>query len=513
MPQRRTPGWSLVLLAGLLSTLLVAGCVPVQTVSTPADRPSVSPDAKKVLPGSACLELGETEKPAVTREDFVRKVNELLTGERFNQARILICRYPDVALEALRNATNEQARDGAMQFIAQVHDHQCNPSPQPSPSGRGGATAQSSAQGWQAFLQDRAANPSRYAAYAAVRQQFLDLMRSGKVRDALALHLTKDARTPLLAIDAHRLLGEALLLDDKASDAVAAFATALKQAQTDHPYQAAQIMLLLGEAQRRAGKNAEGTGAWQQAVLLAAKLLTRPVPVIDPILWERAAYLRPVQCAWPEPVIKQLTPPGNNASLPGQPAAMNGLGEAWLWAHIGQWRLDRNEAQAALVALKRAESLSLDQRFQEQIQLSQARAMAQLQQPATAMAILVRLAGKSDSPCASPALAMLGALKLRDGNSQQALVLLKKAVEQSPSTTWQGRGEAEADLALAYLMSGDEDNGLRWLHSGQQKFEAAHDHEMLLQSLENEANYLDHIKKPEDAGRIRERMKVLEINQ
>ena len=437
--------------------------------------------------------LGELEKPAFSAEIFLRKVNDLVTAERFETARRLIRRYPDLALETLRNATSAEASRVALQTIARIHDQQCGSS--------------NPAEGWLALLQDRTAHPDRYAAYETSRQRYLDLRQNGKAQDATAVPLVKHAPKGLLEIDAYQLLGEAYLLAGKPADAMPVLTRGLQIAQNGHPYQAAQVMLLLGEAQRRAGKRAEGTGTWQQAVLLCGQLLTRPVPVLDPLVWERASYLRPVQSSWPDPVIKQLMP----SAGPGQLLSDKmGLDEAWLWAHLGRWHLDRSEPQAALAACKRAEGLNLDKNFQDQMQLLQARALIQLQQRDAAMALLAGLGGSPNRAAAPPALAMLASLRLTDGSAAQALTLLKKAVEESPSPDWPGRGEAEADLGLACLMTGDEASGLRWLHSGQQHFEAERDHELLLLSLDNEARYFEHSHKPEEAARKRQRMKVLE---
>jgi tetratricopeptide (TPR) repeat protein len=492
--------WLLVLeLIGLVG-LWPIGCLPFRQLSiTSAERPGVPVKSKQVVTGGACLVLGEAEKPALSREMFFRRVNDLLAAERFESARRFIRRYPDLARETLRNATNADAGSAALQLIAQVHDQQCGSS--------------DPAESWLALLQQRAAHPELFVAYERARQQFLDLLHNGRAQEAITLLSGRRAPAVLLEIDAHQLLGEASLLNDKPAEAVASLAKALEYAQSDHPYQAVQVMLLLGEAERRAGKTAEGTGTWQQAVLLCGQLVTRPVPVRDPMLWERASYVRPAQSSWPDPVLKQLIPPDTQARTPVQPAsAQTGLDEAWLWVHVGRWHLERNESQAALIAFKRAESLSIDQHFQEQMQLLQARALIQLQQRDAAMGLLTRLGSNQNSPTAAPALAMLGSAKLQDGSPEQTLALLKKAVEESPSTSWPGRGEAEADLGLAYLMTGNEAAGLRWLHSGQRRFEAAQDHEVLVLSLNNEALYFENTKRPADAARIRERVKLLEKN-
>ena len=105
---------------------------------------------------------------------------------------------------------------------------------------------------------------------------------------------------------------------------------------------------------------------------------------------------------------------------------------------------------------------------------------------------------------------MLGTMKLQQGGTQQGLNLLRRAVEEEPATVWPERPEAEADLGLAYLLVGDENAGLRWLHAAQQSFESTGQSESLVQCLENEAAYLEHAKKNDLAKAVRHRLQSLQ---
>jgi tetratricopeptide (TPR) repeat protein len=473
--------------------LLLSGCVPTEFLA-PQRTAAPPPAGEKVLTSGACLDLGEVERAGIDREQFLRHVEELLAANRTTTVRQFVRRYPDVALETLRHGTNDQAGSRALLTIAGLHDEQCG-------TAASGAT-------WTALLQERAAHPNRYEPYEKTREQFENLLHTGKARDAVRLALTKGAFSPLLEVDAYQLVGAALLLSDKPGEAAAAFTMALDRARPLSAYQTAQLGLLLGEAQRRAGKIPEGTGSWQQAVLTASQMLNAPVPAFDPVFWERASYLRPASCSWPEPVLRQFVAAAGAFAEP--PRESHSLDESWLWAAVGCWHLDRREPQAALAALKRSESLTLDPGFRDRLQLQQAQALIELDQTAAALALLVRLGGDATHPAASPALALLGGLKLKEGSSVQALALLKKAVEESPSNNWAGRGEAEADLGLAYLMTGNAGKGLEWLHAAQQRAEAARDGELLRQTLDNEARYFEHLNKADEAGRLRQRIQALE---
>jgi len=485
---------------------LITGCVPsahLQESKKTPWPPTPLPNAPAIVKlGAHTHALGEAQRAAVTRDAFLGKVHDLLAAQRPTAARRFIERYPDVALDTLRTCPGAQARLPAMQLIAQVHDEQC---------GSGDASS-----GWQALLADRAAQPGGQAAYEVARAKFIDHLQAGKGQEALAQKLPEPAALPL-QLDAVQLRAEALLLAEKPAEVEALLAQALARAAAQ-PYPAVQLRLLLAEALLRAGKAEAASAAWQQTVTAASERV-----LCDPIFWERASYLRPVDAAWPEVVAQRLAlyaasggrqpPEGQQSSSdskshggltpPAGPVRQEpGRREALVWSAIGQMRLDRREAQAALVAYKRAESLTLDLKVRTRSQLGQARALLQLEQLPSAAAILVRLTALSDTEVALPALAMLGAVKLQKGSVEQSIALLEKAV----TADWPGRGDAEADLGLAYLSLGEDARGFHWLHSAQRKFSAAQDHAALAQCLTNEMNYLNHKNKPEEAEKVRLRL-------
>jgi tetratricopeptide (TPR) repeat protein len=196
-------------------------------------------------------------------------------------------------------------------------------------------------------------------------------------------------------------------------------------------------------------------------------------------------------------------------------ATRSASGQAWadealLWTELGQWRLERREAEAALLAFKRAEAATPDDPGKERLRLAQARALVQVGQGTAAKEILVHLAFAPGSTVARPALATLGALRFQDGQVQESLTLLKKAVEEGPGAEWPGRSEAEADLGLAYLTTGDEASGLRWLHAARQHFEKSNDSVLLARCLENEAAYQEHRGNSRDADALRQRVRQVE---
>jgi hypothetical protein len=234
------------------------------------------------------------------------------------------------------------------------------------------------------------------------------------------------------------------------------------------------------------------------------------------MFWERAAYLRPVKTAWPEPVrmrlleLSQLPPPTSPVAPDVNGTAA--LAECALFACLGQWRYERNEPQAALLAFKRAETCTEDEAVQERLRFCQAKALFRLEQAGTATAILVELSKRS-SPIARPALALLGGMKLQSGNMQLGMNLLERAFAVEPVPDWPERSEAEADLGLAQLMAGNEAAGLQRLRAAQRRFEANRQHDLLVKSLWNEARYLEHKGKHKDeVAALENRLRSLEGN-
>jgi tetratricopeptide (TPR) repeat protein len=491
----------------VLSTALVLiaiGCLPSQK-SQDIGKADPQPHVKV---GGAGLLADDVQLAALTREELVVRVDDLLGKDRPAAARRLIEDYPDVALEVLSAVDCQQARRATFQTIARVFDEQCV---------RVDASA-----GWRAVLQERVEHPERFTAHDTARVRLVTMLHSGRPKDAADLSLptpSGGAAEVLLKIDADQLTAKALMHADRAAEAVKVLARAARASQVSYPYQAAQLLLVLSDAWRRDGHENEALAAWRDAVELAAALATPPHAVDDPILWEHLSALRPVTTPWPPVVGKQfarrreggpskapITTVAHTSTAPG-PSWVN---EDLLWSEVGHWRLERGESQAALLAFKRAEAATTDEAGKEHLRLAQARALLQMGQTIPAMDVLVRLALVNSSSISRPALATLGSLKFREGHVQQSLALLQKAVEEDADGKWPGRREAEADLGLAYLTTGDETSGLRWLHTAQQGFASANDRVLLAQCLENEAAYQEHVGKTQEAIALRERKRQLE---
>ncbi|HYV35249.1 MAG TPA: hypothetical protein VE988_06070, partial [Gemmataceae bacterium] len=167
--------------------------------------------------------------------------------------------------------------------------------------------------------------------------------------------------------------------------------------------------------------------------------------------------------------------------------------------------------QTALLAYKRAETNAQTPSQRDELQLLQAKTLLSMRQDVAAVTLLARLAEVPDPKVVAPALGLLGSTKLKQGDHKYGLALLQRAVEWRGNSEWPGRAEAQADLGLAYLMNGDEVNGLRCLHEAQSSLEKEGASDMLTQCLVNEAHYLDRTDKKDQAARVQEKINRVQV--
>lgn len=508
---RRAAPACLVALLASIGVLASAGCF---SSSTPQDwgallNPKGDKDDKKK--GTPKLDvvgqsLGNSQEVSLAPGELVSRVADLVAQNRLTSAARCVQRHPDAVLEWLRSdgATKNRA---VAELVAAVHDRQC--------------LAPDAVQTWTQLTATRFADPAKFQAYGEARKRFKSALAQGQVEHALSQNLAglaEQLQSPLLQIDALQLEGTVQLLNERPDVAAATLEQAIAIAARVSAYQSTYLLLFLSDAQRRAGDGELAAQTWDRAVALAGRTLIAEHPVFEPVLWERLGYMRPIERAWPLDVVHQLHRsdylpgldlPDASVVVTGDQPVNPALAETVVWNAIGGWYLNRGHAQAALVSFKRAESAATTARAQQWLRLRQARALLQLEQTGAATAILVSLAGDKTSSAAPPAFAMLGSLRLKNGQLAQGLGLLKKATEKE-GADWPGRAEAEADLGVAYLMNGDKVAGLRHLRSAQQRYTTEGDFEGLALALENEAAFLENSDGSREAPAVRQRLADLE---
>jgi tetratricopeptide (TPR) repeat protein len=497
--RRRITIW---LLGGAVATGMV-GCSVSTTTQDWKDLLKKQAETKPKPAGNAKFDvfarsLGEGQEVSLPTDRFAAATADLLRASRRGSAARFVERHPDAALELLRSTT---AATEVAQFAAEVHDRQC--------------TASNAPQTWSQMLAARRVAPDAFKAYDEARVLFQSLLSEGKVDQAQKLDLPKLAaatKSQLLEIDALMMHGAGQLLAERPAQAVKTLEKAERTAAVIGGYESTYVLMLLGDARRRAGDAPGAVSTWLRAVATAAQAGAGFRPVCDPVLWERLSYLRPVEAPWPTEAVQGLAAidalPEVNAYGPG--GVDQAAAEALVWNVIGQWYLQRSQGQAAIVAFKRAESATSAPFPKQVLRLRQAKALVQLGQSGPATAILAAQARDPNPQIARPAMALLGSMRLKAGQVQPGFSLLKKAVETDEALQWPERAQAEADLGLAYLMMGDNHRGIDRLHSAQGRFEATHDFDSLSLSLENEAAYLDENKRSGEAAAVRERANDLE---
>ncbi len=448
--------------------------------------------------------LGEANETTLTTAAFAARVVALNEqSPAFSEC--VIRRFPDIAQQfLLEYLTAEKPNYELLEQVASIHDAQTG--------SRQGA--------WQVAVKQLKSQPTQYREFATTRRQIHAALKEGQPlpqKRSLADLLPKNANS-VWRYDAWSLTATLQLLDEKPRDAAQSYYRSLEASADVIPYAAQQAELLMSESVRRDGNQELAIQSWSGAVSRAAELMLGATPLIDATFWDNACYLKP-QTSWPDKVadavliehqrrgwmglIHQDSEVQLASSIADSSAETT---DCLIWSLIGYARLYREEPQAALVAFKKAESLARNSAHADLWQVAQARALLQLGQTAPATALLMKHAQNKDPRVSLQSLALLGTMKLQANQPALGLSLLRRSFETFPDATWPGQAEARADLGLAYLMMGDESNGLQELHTAQRHFEAIGDTSLLLTSLQNELAYHEKKSHRKEAKAIRERI-------
>ena len=481
------------------------GCTPGGGDADPAkDRPDAGhaehAGGLRVDVGGKALALGETAPPSLTTQQLRAEVGRMLAQQRAASAGQWVKRYPEVAAAALREAASVRVDPSITRFMAERHDEQA---------------CVGAGSGWSAAARALVERPSEFVEYGRRRAELWKLATQGKADEAAAIDVAAalPARAPAaLVLEAWNVRGMAWLLRGDAAQAAEAWRRSVEAAGDALPYERGQALLLLSNALRRSGKREESIAAWREGVGAVAALVSPPRGLGDAIFWERAAFLRPSDTPWPEPVAAALRGvverAGTEGALAGDPTPAPAV-DAWVWAAVGHWRLAQQRPQAALASLKRAEALVEDEGLRQHLRLHQARSLAQMGQDGAATALLTSIA-QSQRPEARAAMATLGTLHLERGQTVRGVGLLRRALDLPGDAPWPGRAEAQADLALGLLALGEDEEGLRLLRLAQKAFESD-DPPALLKALRNEAAYHEQTGRSEEGERARSRLAALEL--
>ena len=487
-----------------LVTCLI-GCATGSTGSRKTVRIGPPAGDLHVTVGGDALKLGRAQQTALRPDALAEIVSKLLAEQRYYSASIWVHRYPDVAIELLRNASPQTITTPTVRFIAAQHDRQCG---------------RADAPGWSQVLPDAAQESTAYNRYQQQRAGVIAAIREGRLDEAAGIDLTSAVpsgeHNTVLRIEAYRLHGIALLLSNDKPAAADTLTRAAELAQSCSTWQRAHLLLLASDASRRAGRTERSDQQWREAVRAAVSLVSDEADMLqDPLFWEQAIALKPAQTPWPDAVDGQLADAlTHNASDLWQSDTTRTLGsdattrtERLAWCNIALWRLSRQEAQAALLSIGQARGMAGSSDLRDELALQQARALSMLGQDTAAMNSLVTLMARPDNIGRS-AHAIAGVLSIQQGQTQRGVALLQRAVQDAPDG-WPGRDGAEIDLALGQLILGEQDAGLERLHRVQRRL-GADDRELLIKSLRNEGRYLLAVSDSAALAEVTEKTRAVE---
>lgn len=415
-------------------------------------------------------------------------------------------------LGAQGSALRLARRDPARLLAALVHG-----SAQPADLSRAAAVyeratgAASADGGWSAHFAQRAASPATFRDFDEARAALLSDLRAGDIGSAAErLPLPVPRGTPgasVLTLQALALEGQVRLAAGEIDAAAESFAAAARTAGAERPFEQARCLLLQWQAVQRLDPPPESAG-WSEAVAASAALRG----LSDPDFWLAAAASRPAGSPWPAEALTRaesaVAPDGDVA-----PADAEALVTGW----IGLQLLAAERAEEALLWLMQAESLASSARARQALGVQQARALVALGRAPEATARLSTLAESSDAVVSRSALALLGALDLKLLRPERALPLLTRALDGASEATsagetrWSGRAEAQADLGIALLLLGRDDEGLIQLREAQARFELEQDWDGLARALRNELAWTTEARRHADAELLRARLAEAEL--
>jgi hypothetical protein len=479
--------WRVICFGVLCLICQAGGCSGPTWLNPTADGEAPGPTPQRVELTNLTTRTQAANPSCLSIEQFLARATQLQQEGKAARLQGLVARYPDVALEMLRGTGPDQAAKPERRAVAQGYDRLF--------------LAPGQAYGWARTLEDMAQRPEGHQADFDARwkaKRFIEQGRSAALLQSSAPEgSAAAAAAPFLVADALRLQGIAWLLNNRPDRAAEMWQRARALAAPDACV-AGELDMLSCQALRKAGRVSDSAAAWQRAA-------TELAAVHDPILWQRLLEGKPADAAWPAEVRAALAR-RESTTMPARPAGGEGFDEGLLWWQVAQWRLERNETSASLLAFTHAESQARSEEARSRGRIGQARALLVMGQDPPAMVILAAEIQSPQPATACQALAVLGAVRLQQGQVQQGLAMLRQAVQNPSGARWPGYSLAQADLALACLDAGkdQEAQGLRLLHEAQDAFAREGCLAELCQCLTNEADYL------RKAGRTDEVTQVLD---
>jgi hypothetical protein len=468
---------------------LAGGCVPdagrgPAGTAAPGTLPAPGPRTVAVQGGR----VGSAEEARPDPAAFLEQVRLAASAEGPGSLKLLVQRWPDSALDVLRDTGGADGARPDRLAVARVYDEVFE--------------VRDPGAGWTAALSRQAADLEVFAAFRSARTQVLELMRDGRFADAadvsVAGRLPADAPA-MTAAEAWRITGMAALMAERFADAEAAWSKSAAAAVDGPRHVRMELELMLSEARRRLGRTEAAIESWRNAVIVGAAAR-------DPELWDRAVAGRPPQSPWPAEVPAAWA----RTASTRDDAAAGPITNGDVLMRIGRMRLSRGALQTALLTFSRAEAEMTDARTRGLARLYRAQTMVALQQIGGALPMLEALVRDADPSIGRRAQAVLGDVLCRAlSDYRRGLPILREAVSSADGGEWPDKSRSMANLGLYCLLDGREKEGLRWLHEAQLRFEREGRLRELADALKNEAAYHRENKRPDEAEAVQRRADIL----
>ena len=478
-----------------LRKLVLAACVGISTVITgcyepvgPARAMVGAAAPKPSLPPPTPQHVSIESRWAYSAEENRPSADWLLEKARQSsqlgegKLNLLVGTWPDVTLDLLRDSIGRQADLPLRLIIAQNYD-------------RLFATSDASA-GWSVALTIAASQHEVYEPFRDARDRAMALLRDDKVSEAektISANLLPPNPPQALLAEKLRVAGLAALLHDDAKRAATLFQRGVSMLANGPRHNQFELRLDWTEALGRCGESTRAGAAWQDAVQIAAS-----AGVGDPELWERAILAKPAGVQWPTQAASTLRSEEDYANLAAD--------EADVLLGIGKWRLSRGAFQQSLLAFSQAEAETAIAGKKALARLYRVQCMIALQQPASALPMLLEIERFDDRRISLRASALRGEILCHVLNDREhGIPLMKQSLTASDLRLWPEKDRLMANLGLYELLENDDAEGLMFLHEAQESFASRNQWEDLAISLKNEAAFFRATGKSTEAEIVQKR--------
>jgi tetratricopeptide (TPR) repeat protein len=423
-----------ILLPFLIAAMALTGCGDSTTSRSPNSTKKASEAGYILRVDGESVVLGEASSPPLSLMAFVNRAQQLIQTHRSKEIGQLVETYPDLAEQSIFST----GVDSSIQRTVAIW--------------LDGLAAPKQG-GWSLFVADRAENPQHHTSWNEQRTAAWSAISRGAFAEVAEMRLLPPSNrpTPWPAAEANLLQATAMLAAAQHETAAARYEAAANQCIDWDNRVAGRAHLFAALAHDLGGNK----GTAEKHRRLAEQLLHLP-DINDPLTLNLLLKTETVTTTNATDLPLNSTTKLPQKSRPNLGGADN-FSLRSVRARLGIVELRRGSPQAALLALKIAETETGNQPSSSTLRLNQAEALIALGQEEPAIATLVNLSHTEVRP---QALAKLALLQLRRGQTDIALTVLHEAVT---ATTAEEHPDVYADVGLALLSLGESSEAMHLL--------------------------------------------------